>query len=786
MATRTLTRKAARPRKPWVRRLKLFFAMFFMLMLVATIVTLAAGIWLRNSVKNEVGMLEDKLSSVDTKPSQILSADGKVIYEVSAQFYKPFKLADVPVHVRKAFLAAEDRRFYQHSGVDPIGLGRVVYEALKDRRASQGGSTLTMQLSKQLVTDVDGKDRSMDRKLKDIALSWEMESIKSKDQLLELYLKTCYFGEGAKGLAAASEVYFGKETSELTIGEAAMLARCVRRPGRENPVKDYKKAVQNRNVVLGIMKEDGMITLAEYEKAKAEKPKIVGRKTNTTAVTKQAGYFVDEVISRLHQDLPDIDLKVGGYRVETTIRMDLQRFAEKSVNRVVRDYRRARVSSGCFVMMNSSGEVLAMVGGTDYGKSQFNVVTQGMRQPGSSFKPFIYSAGLESGTVSPNENISNAPIEYPDPSSPGGVWRPQNSSRKENAPSYSLSTAISWSINRSAIHALEQTGIDVARRYARDAFGIQTPIPKNLTIALGTGEVHPIDMAEAYSVFMLRGSRVHPELITRVIGPDGRLVKEYIPTVIRDVLNYEVCERMDGYLHDVVFGPYGTAKRASSLEDAHGKTGTTSSHKDAWFCGYANGLVGISWVGNLSGKEMTSEVYGGTVSVKFWTDIMTKARDLGLGKKISVTAPKIYGADEIVPSSDTIRENVRSDREREEEDRRKAREEEEKPKVESEPADLPPSETFPTEVPPIETSPTPKDETTPTPVVTPPVEPRPQPVVKRDPPRRPRPASTGTVEVEICADTGQRASIYCPETVTRSFARGKAPSGRCKVHGGGG
>ncbi|RYG48652.1 hypothetical protein EON79_03860, partial [bacterium] len=709
MATRTLNRKAARSRarRPWVRWLKLFFAIFFMFLLVATIVTLGAALWLKNSVKDEVNMLEDKLSNVDTKPSQILSADGKVIYEVSAQFYKPFKLADVPDHVRKAFLAAEDRRFYQHGGVDAIGMARVVVEAVKDRRASQGGSTLTMQLSKQLVTDVEGKDRSVDRKLKDIALAFEMENIKSKDQLLELYLKTCYFGEGAKGLGAAAEVYFGKEIDKLTIGEAAMLARCVRRPGRENPVKDYKKAVQNRNVVLGIMREDGLITPTQYAKAKAEKPKIVGRQTTTTATKKEAGYFVDEVITRIHQDMPDIDLKSGGYRIETTLRLDLQKYAEKAVGKVVREYRRARVSTGCFVMMNAQGEVLAMVGGTNYGKSQFNIATQGMRQPGSSFKPFVYAAGLSEGKISPNESISNAPISYPDPSSRTGYWTPQNASRRENAPSYSLSTAIAASVNRSAIHALEDTGIEVVRRFARDTFGIQTPIPKNLTIALGTGEVHPIDMAEAYSVFMLKGDRVKPEIIARVIGPDGQLVREFIPVRFPNLLSYEVCQLMDGYLRDVVFSASGTAKLARSLEDAHGKTGTTSSHKDAWFCGYANGLVGISWVGNLSGKEMTSEVYGGTVSVRFWTDIMTKARDLGLGRKIEVAAPKVYGSDDVVPSNSDDEERVRrADRNDEDEEEKKLAPKPAEDTTKPDPkTELPPSEKFPTEVPPLDTTP---------------------------------------------------------------------------------
>ncbi|CAN5652624.1 PBP1A family penicillin-binding protein [soil metagenome] len=787
VATRTLPRKAARTRRPWLRWLKLFVAFFLIFFLASTIVVMGSWLYVTNSVKDEVGQLEDKLAVIDTKPSQIVSADGKVLYEVTAQYRKPFKLSDVPPMVRNAFIEAEDRRFYSHNGVDPVGLLRAGAELVKDRHASQGGSTLTMQLAKQLVTDTKGNDRSFDRKLKDIALASEMEKIKSKDQILELYLKTCYFGEGAFGLASASDVYFGKEIKDLTLSEAAMLARCVRRPGVENPAKDYKKAIQNRDVVLGIMKVDGIITASEYEKAKRARPKVIDRKYETTAKKNAAQYFVDYVKKRIETELPDIDLKSGGYRVETTLRLDIQKYAEKAVNGVVHDFRRARVTAGCFVLVNSRGEILAMVGGTDYGKSQFNVVTDGMRQPGSSFKPIVYATGLATGKLAPDQTMSNAPIEYPDPSSKTGYWRPQNASRRENAPSYPMSTAIALSVNRPAIHALEDIGIDVVRQSARDVFGIQTPIPHNLTIALGTGEVHPIDMAEAYSVFMLKGDRIKPESITRVIGPDGQLVKEFIPTRIQSVLDYEVCEHMDGYLREVV--TRGTATIANSLDDAHGKTGTTSSHKDAWFCGYANGLIGVAWVGNLSGKEMTSEVYGGTVSARFWTDIMTKARDMGLGRKLDIAAPKVFGADEVVPSDQKEdHPEPRHPRVKEEPtdqppvdatpvEQPKAAPVPEKPKSDA----LPPSENFPSTVPPLDATPTdPKKSDVP-----PIDEPKPA-KPKRDRPSRDSGKKSDTVTVEVCADTGELASIYCPETVTRTFPRGKAPRRRCHVHSGGG
>jgi len=771
-----------------VRFIKRFIAWTLMILFILAIPVVVTFIILTKDVQSEMSSVEDRLIVADSNPSLILAADGTELLRISEMYRKPFTIDDVPQTVQDAFVAAEDRRFWTHSGVDPIGLMRAAFVSAKDRRASQGGSTMTMQIAKQLV---NGDDKTPERKARDIVLALELEKRKTKKQILELYLKMAYFGEGAFGLASAADVYFGKEINQLTVSESAMLARCVRRPSDQNPEVNYRKAVQNRDVVLGIMKEEGMITSGQYKDAIRDRPAVKTTRYKAALAHSRAPYFVDHVLKVVRAEFPDIDLKKGGYRIETTLQPDVQQIADNAVRETVAQNRASKVTAGAFILIDRNGGILAEVGGQDYKTQKFNVATSGNRQPGSSFKPIVYSAALATGIIRPGQMISNAPISMDQgPGKP--TWRPQNGGKNENAPAYTIDRAIEKSINRPALHVYFDTGRDVVVDYAHKVFGLKQDIPAVASLPLGVISASPMQMAEVYSVFALGGDRVEPNPIKRIIAPDGTLLKDYRPVVTRAVLNPEVASTMDGYLRGVV--TRGTGYKAMEVPEARGKTGTTNEHRDAWFCGYSNGLVGIAWVGNIkSNSPMSSRVYGGVVSVQFWTAVMKYA------------VPK-YGTN---PSAGAI--SVQSQRVNVNQEETDAPAKGGDPALTDEPQKLNPGDpelNDPTFGDPInpepdpagapatteqtkganpgtaeleKSNPRPPDNTVQekmavgngTPGVT----------TKKPEPRR-QPARDDTIEVELCADSGDLASRYCPNTITRKFPKSKVPRRVCKDHGG--
>lgn len=725
----------------------------------------------------KVANLDDLLLEVERPPSQIYSADGKLLYQVSAEYRKPIRYEKIPENVKNAILAAEDKRFFSHPGVDVKALGRILFTNVKEQRAAQGGSTLTMQLAKLLYTN---SEKSFKRKLGDMAMAYTIEKKLTKEQILELYVNKVFFGGGAHGIAAAADVYFNKPVDKLTVGEAALLARCVRRPSDENPFRNLDKAMDNRNIVLRTMLAEGMITQEEYDEAKAEKYKFKQHANGVAEKFVRSEYFVWHVLESLKKEFPDISLSRGGYKIYTTLDTTLQSLAEAAVKETVDNYRRQGVTTAAFVAMDRDGRVLCEVGGLDFKKNQFNVVTDGYRQPGSSFKPFIYSAALSTGVLGINDSISNEKLVWPMPGA-AKPWTPKNSNGKYGGHP-SVSTAFKMSMNVPMARVMQRTGPEVALAYARDKFGFRSPdllpVP---ALCLGSGEVTPLEMASAYSTFMLRGNRVEPYVITRMIEPDGT-VHVFQPKVNRNVLDERVADEMDALMRLVVTS--GTGTRAGVVPNARGKTGTTSDNKDAWFCGYADGVVGIGWIANEVPREgrspiyqpMARSIFGGTVTIQFWTKVMKYAQQR-FGKEI-----------ERPSMSSIMRDGGRTNQD-------------DDPVPNDVPDDTPP-DTDPVEPPILEpqdlpgqpatnpgtgttgnpganppgTTPPPGPGTQPPGTDPPPVKP---PTRNTDPPRDER-----LEEVEICADTGMRSSIYCPETVTRRFARGQEPRRRCTTHGG--
>ena len=770
-----------RNRRPWLRRLKRFAWFVCFTSLVLLIVGLAVYIPIYREAVDDAVNIERRLVVQNQSPTYLVSTDGKFLYSIPIDRRTVVDLKDLPKYVSYALIAAEDRRFYDHKGVDLVSLGGAVFAAMRDRHAGRGGSTISMQLAKNLI---NGTDRTPLRKLKDIATAQQIESLKSKDEILNLYANYAYYGEHAFGIQRAAQVYFGKDAKNLTIGEAAMLARSVRLPSRVNPIRDYDKMIGVRNYVVSVMRDEGWISPQEYEDAIHEVPKVKkSSPLNAVPPNGPQAFFVDSVLQQLQEvekENPGVDFQSGGYRIETTLNFQLQKRATEAVAAILYENRRRSVNDGAIVVMDQYGHILAEVGGANHKRRQFNIVTTGKRQPGSAFKAILYATALRDGTIQPNSQLSNARIPY---DQQGRHWDPENASRRENASSYSLETAFALSVNRPAINTIIKEDPANVVEAARDVFGFKSRIGANWSLALGTSEVKPLELLEAYSVFMLGGDRVEPQAILRIINPDGTVFKDYAPQIHRGALNPRIAQQMDAILKGPV--SHGTATPARIVPNARGKTGTTNDAKDAWFCGYSDGLVGVGWVGNSGPKgeslKMHDKVFGGTVTVNIWTAVMLSAHRLGLAKGVKGSP----GATISVEASPE-RRYVRPVRDREPQIERPERvvtdPNDETPAVTPPPADPPATEPdFPDEVPPMTEEPRRSD----------PPRRREAPVTEEtqrpDPPRRrerPKPAEPEEVEVMICVDSGMKAGAYCPEIVTRRFPKGRAPRVRCTIHHG--
>lgn len=613
------------PTRSWWRRIKIAAALAFLGVVVLCV--LGAARWKSEleEAAHRVVKLPDLLDQLSRTPSVILARDGEVLLTIQTEYREPVRIDEVPTIVKQATLAAEDKRFYRHTGVDYMAIARVLFTNVKEGRIAQGGSTLTMQLAKRLYSQ---GERSFARKLQDMALAVMIEREKTKDQILELYLNQVFYGYGAYGVSAAAKVYLGKELEELTVSDAALLARFVRRPSEENAFANLQKAIENRNTVLQIMREEGVIDEAQLAEALAETPNLRKKPKVGVAATKRAPYFVDYILERVHREFPDIDLSKGGYRIETSLDVKLQAIAERSVRDLVANNR--HVTTAAFVLTDREGRILAMVGGADYDRNQFNVITQGRRQPGSAFKPIVYAAALENGALEPTSYLSNAKFTWVDRST-GRTWTPKNVNGKYGGP-VSVRTAIAQSINLPAIRACEKATPQSVVSMARNAFGFRSKLDPVLPLALGASAVAPLEMARAYSVFMLGGDRFNPFGLRRIVGPHGDVVAVRQASISRNVLSPHTCELMDGFLRAVVTG--GTGRRAASVVNARGKTGTTDDNRDAWFVGYTDQLLGVGWIANevREGNNWVYQrmpgVFGGDVTVHVWRGVVGEAQKM--------------------------------------------------------------------------------------------------------------------------------------------------------------
>ncbi len=544
-----------------------------------------------------------RLTSASRRPSiTLVTEDGQILASYGDLYGKPVRLDQLPPYLPDAVLATEDRRFYEHFGLDPRGLLRALIADIRAGRLVQGGSTITQQLAKNVFLT---PDRTIRRKGQEVLLSLWLEHNLSKQQILTLYLNRVYFGAGTYGVEAASRKYFGKPASQVTPFEAAMLAGMVKAPSHYNPLVDRDAAADRAKQVLYNMANAGYITADAADKAIRQG--MADLKTPTAA---SGQYYADWVLDQVsgYVNYTDRDLVVV-----TTIYRSAQLAAEAAVDKVMASADAAKnANQAALIAMSPDGAVRAMVGGRDYGASQFNRATQALRPPGSSFKLFVYLAAMEAG-MTPDDVMTDAPVAI-------GSYRPNNYDDKFYG-QVSLREAFARSLNSVAVRLSEKVGrarvIEAARR-----LGITATLTTGPSIALGASGVSLVEMTAAYAAFANKGNGVWPYGIEQILDSDGNVLYRRSGGGPGHVVGAHAAAEMLDLMQAVIVG--GTGRLAALDRPAAGKTGTSQDYRDAWFIGFTADLVAGVWVGNDDNSPM-NKVTGGGLPTRIWHDFMVAA-----------------------------------------------------------------------------------------------------------------------------------------------------------------
>jgi penicillin-binding protein 1A len=515
-------------------------------------------------------------------------------------------LKEMPTYLPAAFIAMEDRRFYSHKGIDPLGLGRALLLDLRARHWVSGGSTISQQTAKIVYTN---QQRTMSRKLVELVDAAGLEKSLTKRQILELYLNRIYLGSGAYGVDGAARVYFGTSARDLTLAQAAMLATLTRAPSVFSPRRDLLRAQQRASLVLDSMMDNGAITEAEAAFARAH-PAVITDRVSMDARNYYLDSAADEAtrLATVNGVAPSADLVV-----HTTLEPKVQEAARLAASRTLAKFgKKTRTTEAAVVVMKLDGAVSAMIGGVDYRDSVFNRATQAHRQPGSAFKPFVYLAALEAN-LSPWETRDDVAVDI-------GGYRPTNFGGKSYG-TLTLADALAHSVNTITVNLAQEIGVAKVVAAAK-RLGITSPLQANASLALGTSEVTPLELTSAYAAFANGGYRISPYMVTEVdIGGKPVYVRHAEP------LQRVIAENIDRDLTAMLYGVVvsGTGGYASLHgREAAGKTGTTQDSHDAWFVGFTTDYVAAAWVGN-DDSSPTRGVTGGTLPAYIWRDTMLTA-----------------------------------------------------------------------------------------------------------------------------------------------------------------
>ncbi len=550
----------------------------------------------------------------------IYDRNGQVLDRLYVECRVTVPLEDIPLHVQQAILAAEDARFYWHPGIDPLAIARAALRNVAAGRIVEGGSTITQQLARGLYLT---PQRTISRKIAEAVVALRLELRYSKRQILELYLNHIYFGHGSYGVEMAAQTYFGKSIRDISLAEAALLAALPRRPEYYSPFRNREAARARQHWVLDRMCDRGYITPAEALKAKRQPLRLAP----SPRPPKIADYFIQAVcdqVRELSQEVANA-LYVGGYRIWTTADRRMQQAAWKALREGLPagapDQDGVDQPQCALVALDpGTGHVLALVGGRDFGQTQFNRALNALRQPGSAFKPFIYAAALERGYPLTTALLC-APVSYP------GNHRPYQPRDYGDEPYHyrpvDMREALMISDNVVAVKWTHRLGPEVVSEMAR-RLGITRPLDENLSLALGTSAVTPLELAAAYATFANGGYRVRPSFILRIEDAAGNVLYEFRPhrtKVLDERVAYLITDALRGTL-----SPRGTAAAAGSLlnRPAAGKTGTTEGLRDAWFVGYTPELVACVWVGHDSYRQGVGQT-GGSLAAPIWARFVNYA-----------------------------------------------------------------------------------------------------------------------------------------------------------------
>jgi len=744
--------------------------------------------------------------------TRILSQDGVVLATLTHERRELAKMSEFPKQLIDAVVAIEDSQFYQHRGISPRALFRAVWVNLREGRYAQGGSTITMQLARNAFLT---QKKTFHRKIQEALLALQIEQHLTKEQIMETYLNEVYFGSGAYGAKTAARVYFNKPLHKLTLAECALLAGVIRRPSAYSPHENPELALRRRDRVLERMRMLGFINEQEYQEAKREPIRVAPLRRQ--GISFKAPYFVFHVLKQLMEDYGEDQIYREGLTVETTLNWQMQQAAEQALREGLAKYGRGSATQGAIIAIDpQTGFIRAMVGGVDFRKSQYNATTQGRRQPGSAFKPIVYCAAIDRELLTPDSRIVDAPVSYPSYPKP---YRPKNADGRYRG-SVTVRQAIAYSINIPAVKTIAMVGPRTVIDYARK-LGIQSPLEPNLSLALGSSAVRPIEMAVAYGVFASGGNRCEPVAIVRVRDREGDIIQENAPEITYGVIPESTAKTMDDLLKGPVRMPGGTAYRVlHDFPEARGKTGTTDEGRDAWFVGYTPELVTVVWVAREMEDPVRKQkvylpmprVFGGTVCAPIWKEFMSRAVPLQKEWLRKLEPGDVPQKPQQPESVDTITLTLCDDTgmiatpacphthrftfQRGEEPTQPctlhSSSQPSGPDVRDSTASPPPEGEQPATTAPQTPEPLPPPAMTAPgsvsggepaalqprvsepPPVTPPVQPRlSEPKVVAPPAEE---------KVRICADSGLLATRYCPEVVIKSFAAGKAPRKRCPLH----
>jgi penicillin-binding protein 1A len=541
---------------------------------------------------------------LDAINSKVYDINGKIITEFYQENRNPVSLSKIPSNLINATIAIEDSDFYKHKGISFRGIMRAQWENFKklillsnkDNKL-QGGSTITQQLA---INTFLTREISLNRKLKDILLALQIERSFTKDEILEMYLNEIYFGHGAYGVQSAAKMYFNKNVQDLNLAECALLAGIPRGPSYYSPILNQEVSLKRRNVILNRMYELDYISKEDMEKAKQSSLKLDynNKKDNFTAP-----YFSTFILSQLLKEYGANVVYKGGLKIYTTLDLEMQHFAEKALQE-------SGYEGAIIAIEPQTGHIKAMVGGKDFEDSKFNRATQAYRQPGSAFKPFIYLTALENG-FTPSNIIEDSPVTYEN------GWSPENYEKEFSGP-VTLREAFEQSINVVGVKLLEQVGIRKVINYAHKA-GLTSELRPDLSLALGTSEVTPLEIASAYGTIANLGVKVDPVSIIQIEDYSGKIIKDNISQK-KKVFKEETCYVLINMMEGVI--KRGTGWNAKIGRPAAGKTGTTDNFIDAWFIGFTPDLVTAVYIGNDDRKPLGNKMTGGVVAAPIWAKFM--------------------------------------------------------------------------------------------------------------------------------------------------------------------